>query len=290
MNDWDSVRRFGSYLEHAHKELEDKIGETQHEIMKLQDILDTISPVPVSEPKEEARPQRIQQNRKVFRGFDYKVSPQLQQTSMNPFEEFTDLLDQYNSMKKFSREQLGDRFAKRLFDFTRATAAHMHERLTPCVRRLTAELDKILDYNMEQPNLKFRAKYTTDWAVRVAREFDRLTQDLGARRRVDVMTREFPFEEQKKVKKNLDDKSEQFEILANFTPKQLNTFYRLRGNARRALMSATMKEKAEKVFMDFLADVSFTNDKEQLAVLQAAQRGFMILTHDPRSYATIIAP
>lgn len=289
MNDWDSIRRLGSYLEHASQELDNKIGETQNEIMKLQDILDTISPVPVSEPKEEARPQRLQQNRKVFRGFDYKVSPQLVQTSMNPFEEFTDLLDQYNSMKKFSREHLGDRFAKRLLDFSRATASHMHERLTPCVRRLSAQLDKVLDADMSQASAKFKAKYTTDKAVRVAHEFDRLVQELGALRRVDVMTREFPLEARPKPKK-IDDKSEQFEILANFTPKQLNTFYRLRGNARRAMMAATMKEKSEKVFMDFLKDVSFSSDKEQLAVLQAAKRAFLILSHDPRSYATIIEP
>lgn len=291
MNDWSGIRRFCNYLEHASKELDDRVLETQNEIMKLQDILDAISPVPVSEPKEEVRPQRIQQNRKVFRGFDYKVAPKVVATSVDPYGEFLDLLEQYKGIQKFDRAHLADRFTKRLLDFSRTTAAHMHTRMVPCLQRLSQELDKILDYDISQANLKFRAKYTTDKATRVLDEYNRLIDEFGMRRRVDVMTRELQMDEEKPSKKK-PDVSDQFEVLANFTPKQLNMFYRLRGNARRLLMSATIKEKAEKTFLDFLssARVDDNHEEESIAVLKAAQRGFMIIAHDAKAYATIVSP
>lgn len=291
MNDWSSVRRFCDYLEHASVELTDRITETQNEVTKLQDILDTVSPVPVSEPKEEVRVANIQQNRKVFRGFDHKMAPKQVATSMDTFEEFKDLLDQYSAVKKTVRGPLSDRFVKRVLDFSRTTAAHMHERLPVCTKRLVQELDKILDYDMDQLNLKYRAKYTTDKAAIVVAEFDRMVEEFGLRRRVDVMTRELTMEE--KVRMKLPDLSTQFEILANFTPKQLNSFYRLRGNARRSLMAATIKEKAEAAFLPFLetAAVGSEDDaSDNISVLRAAQRAFMIVAHDARAYATVVAP
>lgn len=291
MNDWSGVRRFCNYLEHASKELDDKVLETQNEIMKLQDILDSISPIPVSEPKEELKPQRVQQNRKVFRGFDYKIAPKVVATSVDPYGEFIDLLEQYKGMQKFDRTHLADRFTKRLLDFSRTTAAHMHVRMVPCIQKLSQELDKVLDYDISQANLKFRAKYTTDKATRVLDEYHRLIQEFSLQRRVDVMTRELELEEPEPPKKKVDA-ADQFEILANFTPKQLNMFYRLRGNARRSLMSATIKEKAEKTFMDFLskARVDYNNEEESIAVLKAAQRAFMIIAHDAKAYATVVSP
>jgi hypothetical protein len=54
-------------------------------------------------------------------------------------------------------------------------------------------------------------------------------------------------------------------------------------------MAATVKEEAESVFLSFLKNCRLGGDeKEQTDVLHAAQRGFMILSHDPRSYATIM--
>jgi hypothetical protein len=288
MNDWSILTRLCDYLERTTKELDDKVHATQSEVMKLQDILDTISPVPVSEPKEEVKAARVQTNRKVFRGFDHKVAQQPVASSMNPFQDFVDLLQDYNALSKFDRSHNADRFTKRILDFSRTTAAHLHVRMVPCVQRLSSELDKVLDYDISQPALKFRAKYTTDKARQVVAEFDKLIQEFGLFRRAEVLSREQALEEP--VKKVIVAVENPFETLANFTPKQLNTFYALRGNARRSLLSTTIKEKVESGFMSFLrAHATSDDETEEVHVLRAAQRAYMILSHDSKAYGLVVA-
>lgn len=76
--------------------------------------------------------------------------------------------------------------------------------------------------------------------------------------------------------------------MANLTPKQLNTLYRLRGSARRNLMSSIIKEKAKTAIMPFLRNTNqMASEEETLDVLSAARRIFLILAHDPRSYSLI---
>jgi hypothetical protein len=88
---------------------------------------------------------------------------------------------------------------------------------------------------------------------------------------------------------NKSANGDQFETLANFTPKQLNALYAMRGQARRALMSSTIKEKAETCFISFLKNCGLSDDeKEQANVLRAAQHAFLMLSYDPRSYAIVI--
>ncbi|OHS92708.1 hypothetical protein TRFO_40965 [Tritrichomonas foetus] len=290
MNDWGKLESYCEYLERAEKELNDSILQTQNEVMKLQDILDTISPVPVSEPKEEVRVPRANQNRKVFRGFDYKVQQQVVETSADPYGEFLDYLQQYKAMPKFDRSNLADRFTKRVMDFSRMTAAHLHNRMTPLIRQLNKELDKVLDADISQDNIRFRARYTTNRASKVAKEFERLNQEFGLVRRTEVLSREKEIDESatKKTKKNVDESP--FEILANLTPKQLNALYSLRGNARRNLMSSIMKEKAEVSFLSFLRNIDTSmSDEEMASVLKAARRGFLILAQDPKAYALILS-
>jgi hypothetical protein len=288
MSDWDSIARLCNYLEEAAKELDDKVHSTQSDVMKLQDILDAISPVPVSEPREEVRAPRQQQNRKVFRGFDHKVTPQAAAASANPFGDFLMYLDQYKQASKFDRSHLGDRFSKRVMDFSRTTAAHLHLRLIPCVERLARELNRVLDYDLSQPNLRLRAKYTTDKATNLMQEFEKTIREFGLTRRTDVFAHE-QVDEPLLAKPKRVESGDQLETLANFTPKQLNALYAMRGAARRNLMAATIKEKAEAHFVPFLKGCSFNDDEtEQVNVLHAAQRAFMILSHDPRSYALVV--
>lgn len=289
MNQWRILTDYCNYLERAEKELNDSILKTQNEVMKLQDILITISPIPVDEPKEEIRPLRPQQNKKVFRGFDYKNPAPVVEDKIDHFQEFLDYLDQYKALPKFDRSHLADRFAKRVMDFSRMTAAHLYNRLPPLINDLNKSFDKVLDSDIEQDNIRFRARYTTNKAAKVIKEFDRLTQELGLLRRTEILSRERDDDQnvQKKSKRNAEEDSP-FEILANLTPKQLNALYCLRGSARRNLMSSIMKEKAEASFLKFLRNVDFqASEEEQLSVLNAARRGFLILSHDPRAYALI---
>jgi hypothetical protein len=289
MSDWDSIARLCNYLEQASKELDEKVHSTQSEVMKLQDILDTISPVPVSEPREEVRAPRQQQNRRIFRGFDHKLTPQAAATSADPFSDFLMYLDQYKQTSKFDRSHLGDRFTKRVMDFSRTTAAHLHLRLVPCVEKLTRELERILDFDLSQPNLRFRAKYTTDKATNLMQEFEKTIREFGLVRRIEVFAHE-QAAETIIVKPTRTESGDQLETLANFTPKQLNALYAMRGAARRNLMAAAIKEKAEAHFLPFLRGCRFTDDEtERVNVLHAAQRAFMILSHDPRSYALVAA-
>ncbi|KAH0794887.1 hypothetical protein GPJ56_001164 [Histomonas meleagridis] len=257
----------------------------------MQEILDKISPNPVSEPKEEARPQRFQ-NRKVFRGFDYKVTPQVAQRSLDPYNEFLDALEEYKKIPNTNRSQLSLRFAKRVMDFSRMTPAHMHQRLIPCIKRLDKELDKILNYDTEKPNLRFRAKYTTEKAIQTVHQYEDLIKELGLLRKTSVISCEMELsntknteEKPKKVKTD-----SQYEVIANFTPRQLNSLYALRGNARRSLVDASIKEKAQNVFFGFFDEVKndiYESDELVIDVLRAAQRSFIILSNDQRSYAIV---
>lgn len=158
----------------------------------MQEILETISPNSVSEPKEEACPQRPRVNRRVFRGFDHKVTPQVAQKSLDPYNDFVDALDEYNKKPNINRAQMSSRFSKRVMDFSRMAAAHMHQRLTPCIKRLDKELDKILSYDADKPNLRFRGKCTTDKALQAARHCGSLVQGLGFLRRELISAAEPP--------------------------------------------------------------------------------------------------
>jgi hypothetical protein len=288
MAEWERVSRFCRYLETVTKELDDKVHTTQSEVMKLQNILDTISPTPVSEPREDVRVVRAQANRRVFRGFDHKVTPQTAATSGDPYGDFCLFLEQYKQMPKFDRVHIADRFAKRILDFSRTTAAHMYVRLPPCMRRLTCELDKILDYDLSQPNLKFRAQYTTEKGQHVLKAFDKAIREFGLSRRTEVFANEQIGAEPQKRNGRPRENADQFETLANFTPKQLNALYAMRGQARRSLMASAVKEKAETCFMSFLKDCGISEDeREQVNVLRAAKRAFLILSYDPRSYAVV---
>lgn len=292
MNNWKKLTDFCDYLERAEKELADSILKTQNEVMKLQDILDTISPVPVSEPKEEERPVRAQQNRKVFRGFDYKLPAPVVEEKTDTYGEFLDYLDQYKSLPKLDREHFADRFTKRVMDYSRMTAAHLYNRMTPLIHELNKSLDKVLDSDLTQDNLRFRARYTTNRATKVVKEFERLNQEFSLLKRVEVLSREKEIEDPNKKANQDKNKKEDdpFEIVANLTPKQLNSLYRLRGSARRNLMSSIIKEKAEAAIMSFLRNTDQrASEEETLDVLSAARRGFLILAHDPRSYALIVS-
>lgn len=99
--------------------------------MKLQDIFDTISLVPVSEPKEEERTVRAQQNRKVFRGFDYKLPAPVLEEKTDTCGEFLDYLDQYKSLPKLDREHFADRFTKRVMNYSLLTSSYLYNRMTP---------------------------------------------------------------------------------------------------------------------------------------------------------------
>ncbi|KAK8842061.1 hypothetical protein M9Y10_026283 [Tritrichomonas musculus] len=291
MNNWKKLTDFCDYLERAEKELDDSILKTQNEVMKLQDILDTISPVPVSEPKEDEKPVRPQQNRKVFRGFDYKLPAPVVEDKVDHYGEFLDYLDQYKSLPKLDREHFAERFSKRVMDYSRMTAAHLYNRLTPLIYELNKSLDKVLDSDLTQDNLRFRARYTTNRATKVVKEFERLNQEFSLLKRVEVLSREKELEDpNKNAKKSKKQEDDPFEIVANLTPKQLNSLYRLRGSARRNLMSSIIKEKAEASFMSFLRNIDQrASEEEQLDVLSAARRGFLVLAHDPRSYALIVS-
>ena len=292
MEQWESLKQFYDFLEAMEQELTNTISNVQVEVRKMQEILETISPVPVSEPKEEVRSQRLQNNRKVFRGFDYKVTPQVAQKSLDPYNDFIDALEEYKKIPNINRAQMSNRFAKRVMDFSRMTPAHMHQRLIPCIKRLDKELDKISGYDTEKPTLRFRAKYTTDKAIQTVRQYDSLIQELGLLRRADVVARERELsspgeagERPTKARKDL-----QYEVIANFTPKQLNSLYALRGNARRSLVEAVLREKAQSAFLSFLGnvkDVVYDSDEMVIDVLRAAQRAFVVLSDDQRSYALV---
>ena len=289
MNDWNKLTNLCKYLEKCEKELNDEILKTQTEVMKLQDILDSISPVPVSEPKEEVRVIHPNANRKVFRGFDYKnVQPVVEQPKEEMYMDFLDLLDQYKAMPKFDRSHLADRFTKRLMDYSRMTAAHLYDRMCPLVKILNNKLDNILDADISQDNIRFRARYSTNWAIKVDKEFERLYVELGLNRKTDVLARE-KVPEEKKPQKEKKNTESPFEILANLTPKQLNSLYKLRGDARRNLMSSIMKERAESAFLPFLKNYDTqSSDEETKSFLNAAKKGFLILSHDPKSYALVL--
>lgn len=289
MNDWDSLTQLCDYLEHLSQEMDENIMRTRNEATKLGEILDTISPVPVSEPKEEAKPQKLIQNRKVFRGFDYKVAqkPSNPFPSEDTFGDFLNYFEQYKRVSKFDRKHFGDRFAKRIMDFSRMTAAHLYNRMVPCIHKLNEEFDKILTYDLEQPNLKYRAKYTTDRAAKVVQEYDRLVAEFGLNRRVDVLSREKQLEPPPKPPKKVEVE-DQFEVLANLTPKQLNSLYALRGSARKSMMNCKIREKTEQTFMHFLRKHDPSSDEaEDILYLKAASSCFKILSHDHRSFALV---
>ena len=282
MNNWKPIVDLCEYLEEASFELTEEITKTKREASKLQDILDTISPVQLFEKRESEYVPRPQKQ-KFFRGIEHKPEPRV---SADPYGDFVHALSEYKRLPTINRERLSQSFANRLMDFSRITPAHLHERMVPCLKELIKDLDGIMSLDINQQNQRFRAKYTMEKAQEIIDEYDRLIQENGALRRVDVIARERVIEPPKIKAKSQNHDS--FETIANLTPRQLNEFYHLRGTARQLKMIANIREKTAEAFVPFLKkyDIDF-DDNEKADYITASARAFQLLTNSKRMHALV---
>ena len=282
MSNWKPIVDLCEYLEEASYELNENITKTKREASKLQDILDTISPVQLTEKREAAYVPRVQKQ-KFFRGIEQK--PEIK-VSADPYGDFVSSLSEYKKLPNIQRERLSQSFANRLMDFSRITPAHLHERMIPCLKELIKDLDSMMSLDISQQNQRFRAKYTMEKAQEIIDEYDRLIQENGALRRVDVIARERVIEPPKSRVKTA--KHDSFETIANLTPRQLNDFYHLRGTARQLKMIANIRERTADAFVPFLKqyDIDF-DDKEKADYIKASARAFQLLTNSKRMHALV---
>ena len=283
MSTWKPVTELCEYLEELSYELNQKLEKTKREASKLQDIYEAISPVQTTEKREPPLASRPVAKQKFFRGIEKK--PEIH-VSADPYGDFVDALNQYKTLPKFQRERLSNSFVNRIMDFSRITPAHLHERMIPCLKELCNELDGIMSLDINQMNQRFRAKYTMERAQEILDEYEKLINENGALRRVDVIAREKVIEPSKVPVKQQNVDS--FETIANLTPRQLNEFYHLRGTARQLKTIATMREKTAATFVPFLKtfEPGF-DDRERGNYIRAAARAFQLLTNSKRMHALV---
>ena len=286
--DWKELNDFCQYLENARFELDKKIIETQNEVIKLQDIFDGITPRPMNDPHEELHPKAPITKSRIFRGFEQPV--QRVQSSADPYSDFLHYFDEYKRLPQLQRTRPQERFLKRIMDFSRMTPAQMYSRLIPSVQEINRQLDKILSFNVEQPNLRYRGLHLIESAERIITQYQKYIQEFGLTRRVDLKQFELKMENDPPKKKK-PAPVEKFETVANLTPKQLNAIYSLRGNARRAVMELNIKEKAEKAFVSFTDQAnSFydADDDDLISILKTCSRGYRVLVQNPRYYSIVV--
>ncbi|EAY09035.1 hypothetical protein TVAG_180090 [Trichomonas vaginalis G3] len=280
---WNYVTSYCDYLERVSHELDETILKTKREASKLQSIFEAISPNQVTDPRENESAPPSHQRQKFFRGFEQR--PELK-ISADPYGDFQNALNTYKKLPKFPRERLPNSFINRMMDFSRLTPAHLFDRMIPCLRTLSQELDKVMDMKIDQPNQTFRVKYTLEKAEEILNAYEKLIVENGANRRVDVIAREKQIDPPKQSPPK--PKADVFETIANLTPKQLNEFYHLRGTARQAKMIAMMRERAAHDFTEFLQTYNENLDlKEKEDYLRTAARAFQLLTNSKRKHALI---
>lgn len=286
--DWESLTSFCKYLEQIRFELDKKIIETQNEILKLQDILDGINKIPTNDPHEELHPKNRIQKTRIYRGFEQPIKTQSKSADL--YDDYLHYYDCYKRLPPLLRSRPQERFLKRVMDFSRMTPAQMFSRIIPSFNILINQLDKISQYDTSQPNLRYRGLRTIEDTNNLIIQYQKIIDQFDLSRRVDLKQYELKFENQS-LKKSKPPPVQKFETIANLTPKQLNTIYSLRGNARRAVMELNIKEKAEASFVPFLKQIENfydASDDDIISFLQASCRGFKILSQNHKCYATIV--
>ena len=274
------LRSLCKYLEMLNSELEMNIRRTQSDVSKMQDIYEAIRPFQIeTEPKENEEIARLISQAK---GEEFKAKAAKTQ-ALEPFEEFQQCLKQFNEIPALKRDQFSRKFINGVAEFTQKTPAHLFDRLVPCVKRLNAEFDKVLKADMDQPAAAFRATYATERAEAVADAFENEVAEFESIEEIDV-----PINERKEKPKDEENHvkpiSSHLETVANFSQKQLSTLYRLRGDAREALIMSRIREKTEEVVLPILTARSLTRRE---TLMKIASRAFAILSIDPRSYAVV---
>lgn len=276
-----SLRCLCKYLEIINSELETRIRQTQSDVSKMQDIFETINPIVHDvEPKEN---EEVAELLSKAKGVEVKeVKPKM--VVVEPFEQFQQCLKEFSEIPALKREQFPKKFLSSVMEHTRKTPAHVFDRLTPCIRRLTQELDKVLKTDMEQEALAFKATYVMERAAVVADVFE---NEISCFEKIEELDVPFTEQEEKKKEEKIEGKSivDTMETVANFSQKQLSTLYRLRGEARSSLIMARIREKVEEVMLPLLENKKM--QKDPMTYLRIASKGFNILSVDPRSYAVI---
>lgn len=280
-DEYGNLRCLCRYLEIINSELETRIRQTQSDVAKMQDIFETINPIVHDvEPKENEEIAELLNKAKGVEMKETKPKPVI----VEPFEQFQQCLKEFSEIPALKRDQFPKKFISGLVEHTRKTPAHLFERLTPCIKRLNQELDKVLKTDMEQEALAFKATYVMERAGVVADAFE---NEISCFEKIEEIDIPFTEREEKKEEEKIQGKSivDTMETVANFSQKQLSTLYRLRGEARSSLMMARIREKVEEVILPLLENKKVQKDK--LAYLRIASRGFNILSVDPRSYAIV---
>ena len=261
-------------------ELEMNIRRTQSDVSKMQDIYEAMRPVQVdTEPQENEEIARLLSQAK---GEEFK-SKAVKTEVLTPFEQFQECLRQFNEIPALKRDGFSRKFITGVCEFTKKTPAHLFERLVPCIRRLNTELDKILKADLENQVSAFRATYALERAEAVADAFENEVAEFEEIEELDipfVERLEKPHEEEKHVKPI----SSHLETVANFSQKQLSALYRLRGDAREALIMSRIREKTEEVIIPLLERRTLTRRE---TLMRIASRAFAVLSVDPRSYAVV---
>lgn len=280
---WGYVSNYCDYLERVSHELDEMILKTKRETSKLQSIYETISPNPKTDPREVESTPRSQPRQKFFRGFEQKAEVKV---SADPYGDFQNALNEYKKLPKFPRERLSNSFINRMIDFSRLTPTHIFDRMIPCLQTLSGYLDQLNDMRVDQPNQIFRVRYTMDRAEEILNTYEKLIQENGANRRVDVIAKERNIEPP--APKPTQVKTDNFETIANLTPKQLNEFYHLRGTARQMKTIANMREKASADFEDFIKTYDENmSESDKRDYLRASARIFHLLTNSKRKHALV---
>jgi hypothetical protein len=279
---FDDFRSLCTYLEMISSELEGRIHQTQADVAKMQEIYEVLQPTPnaAPEPKENEEIAKL-----IHRVRGTEMKPKVEKpVAADPFAQFQDALQQFSGIPVLRRDQFCRKFVASVASQTRKTSAHLISRIIPCAMRLNQELDRVLGYDLKQPNLAYRAGLTVEKAQKVATGFRENIEKVGGFEDADTPINERP--ESATEKRPNRAVAEHFETIADFSQKQLSQLYKLRGRARAALVMARIQEKTEEVFLPFLRERQEKGDIEAVA-LRIASKGFVMLSDDPISYAVI---
>jgi hypothetical protein len=263
-------------------ELETRIRQTQRDVAKIQDVYEAIRPAPNPHPKPKEN-EDVAKLISLVHGTEMKTKVE-RPAPTDPFTQFQDALHHFVEIPVLRREQYSRRFLSSLVNHTRKTPAHVLSRLPACLRRLNQELDKALRCDLEQPSIAFRASLTVERAESVLEGMARHMEAIGGFHEIEPAIRERSEREVQKTPTKAQ--SEQFETIADFTPKQLCGLYRMRGQARAELMLARIREKMEEVVIPFVKERE-SETAEDIPMLKAAAIAYTMLSGDPRSYALI---
>lgn len=283
MTSWRSIRRLCGLLEGISYELDCKLMKTKKESAKLIDILEAISPMKFMDPRDSVSTSGIANRKKFFKGFD---QPAQTQSTEETYAEFVKALEEYKKLPSLPRERLSNSFRSRMLDFSRLTQAHLHERMIPCAKAMLDDLNEVSKLDLDDASQRYKVTYTVRCIEDVFNEYDRLIKANDVFKRVDVIGKE---REIKTTTKEVPKKKvDTFETIANLTPKQLNEFYHLRGQARQIKVIVDVKRAISETVLPFLKSYNYDmSPEEKIDFLKLCARSFHLLSNTKRKHALV---